>query len=114
MEPHHTASPSSIGGDVHPEQFVQTLIIFLHLGVLGLFFGGTMVFMGRTVPEIESISQELVGVDWRELPVYRVPSVDSPCADRILYRYCHHCRPNPAETDRGQDGKAGLHYRIET
>ncbi|VXB56081.1 conserved membrane hypothetical protein [Bacillus sp. 349Y] len=57
-----------ISGVMFIQQFVQTLIIFLHLGVLGLFFGGTMVFMGPDGPEIESISQEwsgLIGANFR-------------------------------------------------
>ena len=57
-----------VSGVMFIQQFVQTLIIFLHLGVLGLFFGGTMVFMGPNGPEIESISQEwsgLIGANFR-------------------------------------------------
>ena len=57
-----------VSGVMFIQQFVQTLIIFLHLGVLGLFFGGTMVFMGPDGPEIESISQEwsgLIGANFR-------------------------------------------------
>ncbi|MFC7371577.1 hypothetical protein ACFQPF_07805 [Fictibacillus iocasae] len=41
------------------QQFVQTLIILVHLGVLQLFFGGTIVFFGG---EVDSISHEWTGL----------------------------------------------------
>lgn len=55
---------------VFMQQFVQTLIILLHLGLLGLFFGGTVEFFGK---EIDSFTHEwsgLIGVYFRSLSVH--------------------------------------------
>ncbi|PEI96161.1 peptide ABC transporter permease [Bacillus pseudomycoides] len=52
------------------QQFIQTLIIFLHLGLLEVFFGGTVSF-GRT--EVDSYTHEwsgLIGVYFRSLSVH--------------------------------------------
>ncbi|WP_369902007.1 ABC transporter permease subunit [Bacillus manliponensis] len=52
---------------VFMQQFVQALILFLHLGILELFFGGTIVFSGG---EVESVSSEwsgLIGLYFRSL-----------------------------------------------
>lgn len=52
---------------VFMQQFVQALILFLHLGILRLFFGGTIVFSGG---EVESVSSEwsgLIGLYFRSL-----------------------------------------------
>lgn len=52
---------------VFMQQFVQALILFLHLGILGIFFGGTIVFSSG---EIESVSSEwsgLIGLYFRSL-----------------------------------------------
>ncbi len=51
------------------QQFVQTLIIFSHFGILELFFGGTILFYGN---EAESVSNEwsgLIGLYFRSLSV---------------------------------------------
>ncbi|MFJ8527619.1 ABC transporter permease [Bacillus sp. NPDC094106] len=54
------------------QQFIQTLIIFLHLGLLEVFFGGTVQF-GGLVKEIDSYTHEwsgLIGVYFRSLTVH--------------------------------------------
>ncbi|MGX1265541.1 peptide/nickel transport system permease protein [Rossellomorea marisflavi] len=66
------------------QQFIQTLIIFLHLGVLGLFFGGTIVYFGDTGAEIDSLSQEwsgLIGATFRY--IYSYPWI--PLVPMIFY-----------------------------
>lgn len=53
------------------QQFIQTLIIFLHLGLLEVFFGGTVSFGGGT--EVDSYTHEwsgLIGVYFRSLSVH--------------------------------------------
>ncbi|MGG0186751.1 ABC transporter permease [Bacillus rhizoplanae] len=54
---------------VFMQQFVQTLIILLHLGLLGLFFGGTVIFYEG----VDSYTHEwsgLIGVYFRSLTVH--------------------------------------------
>ncbi len=53
------------------QQFTQTLTILLHLGLLEIFFGGTVKFLGP-IEEIESYTHEwsgLIGVYFRSLTV---------------------------------------------
>lgn len=53
------------------QQFTQTLTILLHLGLLEIFFGGTVQFLGP-IEEIESYTHEwsgLIGVYFRSLTV---------------------------------------------
>ncbi|PFK31918.1 peptide ABC transporter permease [Bacillus cereus] len=55
---------------VFMQQFIQTLIIFLHLGLLQVFFGGTVSFGGT---EVDSYTHEwsgLIGVYFRSLSVH--------------------------------------------
>lgn len=50
------------------QQFIQTLIVLLHLGLLELFFGGTI----RSMDDFDSVSHEwsgLIGVYFRSLTV---------------------------------------------
>ena len=57
---------------VFMQQFIQTLIIFLHLGLLEVFFGGSVVFGGE-IKEIDSYTHEwsgLIGVYFRSLTVH--------------------------------------------
>ncbi|MEH6848868.1 MULTISPECIES: hypothetical protein [Bacillus] len=52
------------------QQFIQTLIIFSHFGILELFFGGTVLHYGD---EAESVSNEwsgLIGLYFRSLSVH--------------------------------------------
>ena len=54
------------------QQFTQTLTILLHLGLLEIFFGGTVKFLGP-IEEIESYTHEwsgLIGVYFRSLTVH--------------------------------------------
>ncbi|EOP60727.1 oligopeptide transport system permease oppC [Bacillus cereus VDM021] len=54
------------------QQFIQTLIIFLHLGLLEVFFGGTVGF-GGMIKELDSYTHEwsgLIGVYFRSLSVH--------------------------------------------
>lgn len=54
------------------QQFTQTLTILLHLGLLEVFFGGTVKFLGP-VEEIDSYTHEwsgLIGVYFRSLTVH--------------------------------------------
>ena len=54
------------------QQFIQTLILFLHLGLLEVFFGGTVQF-GGMVKELDSYTHEwsgLIGVYFRSLSVH--------------------------------------------
>lgn len=49
------------------QQFIQVLILLIHLGVLGLFFGGTIVFYDN---EIKSVSHEwsgLIGIYYQNI-----------------------------------------------
>ena len=53
------------------QQFTQTLTILLHLGLLEVFFGGTVTF-GGPIKEVESYTHEwsgLIGVYFRALTV---------------------------------------------
>ncbi len=53
------------------QQFTQTLTILMHLGLLEIFFGGTVKFLGP-IEEIESYTHEwsgLIGVYFRSLTV---------------------------------------------
>ena len=53
------------------QQFTQTLTILLHLGLLEVFFGGTVTF-GGSIKEVESYTHEwsgLIGVYFRALTV---------------------------------------------
>ncbi|MED1412281.1 MULTISPECIES: ABC transporter permease [Bacillus] len=55
------------------QQFIQTLTIFLHLGLLEVFFGGTVVLGGMMDKELESYTHEwsgLIGVYFRSLTVH--------------------------------------------
>ncbi|KFN01107.1 ABC transporter permease subunit [Bacillus clarus] len=57
---------------VFMQQFIQTLTIFLHLGLLEVFFGGTVVFGGME-KELDSYTHEwsgLIGVYFRSLTVH--------------------------------------------
>ncbi|PEB25578.1 peptide ABC transporter permease [Bacillus toyonensis] len=56
------------------QQFTQTLIILLHLGLLEVFFGGTVQFGGPIgIKEVDSYTHEwsgLIGVYFRSLTVH--------------------------------------------
>lgn len=71
---------------VFMQQFVQTLIILLHLGLLGLFFGGTVVFFEE---EIDSFTHEwsgLIGVYFRSLAVHPwIPLVPITCFGLTIF-----------------------------
>ncbi|PFE06440.1 peptide ABC transporter permease [Bacillus cereus] len=57
---------------VFMQQFIQTLILFLHLGLLEVFFGGTVQFGGMD-KELDSYTHEwsgLIGVYFRSLTVH--------------------------------------------
>lgn len=57
---------------VFMQQFIKTLIIFLHLGLLEVFFGGTVQF-GGMIKELDSYTHEwsgLIGVYFRSLTVH--------------------------------------------
>ncbi len=54
------------------QQFTQSLTILLHLGLLEVFFGGTVTF-GGPIKEVESYTHEwsgLIGVYFRSLTVH--------------------------------------------
>ncbi|WP_243526064.1 ABC transporter permease [Bacillus pseudomycoides] len=54
------------------QQFIQTLILFLHLGLLEVFFGGTVQFGGMD-KELDSYTHEwsgLIGAYFRSLTVH--------------------------------------------
>ncbi|WP_459500384.1 ABC transporter permease [Bacillus sp. C1] len=54
------------------QQFIQTLILFLHLGLLEVFFGGTVRF-GGSISDIDSYTHEwsgLIGIYFRSLTVH--------------------------------------------
>ena len=58
---------------VFMQQFIQTLIIFLHLGLLEVFFGGSVVFGGNIMMEVDSYTHEwsgLIGMYFRSLTVH--------------------------------------------
>lgn len=71
---------------VFMQQFVQTLIILLHLGLLGLFFGGTVIFFGG---ESDSFTHEwsgLIGVYFRSLTVHPwIPLVPITCFGLTIF-----------------------------
>ncbi|MCM3738365.1 ABC transporter permease subunit [Bacillus cytotoxicus] len=71
---------------VFMQQFVQALIILLHLGLLGLFFGGTIEFFGG---ETDSFTHEwsgLIGVYFRSLSVHPwIPLVPITCFGLTIY-----------------------------
>ncbi|MDM5187239.1 ABC transporter permease subunit [Bacillus sp. DX4.1] len=52
------------------QQFVQALIILLHLGMLGLFFGGTIVFYGEDIDSVTHEWSGLIGTYFRSLTVH--------------------------------------------
>lgn len=51
------------------QQFVQALILFAHLGVLEIFFGGTIVFSGGESDSVSSEWSGLIGLYFRSLSV---------------------------------------------
>lgn len=71
---------------VFMQQFVQTLIILLHLGLLGLFFGGTVIFYEG---EIESYTYEwsgLIGFYFQSLTVHPwIPLVPITCFGLTIF-----------------------------
>ncbi|PGZ95323.1 peptide ABC transporter permease [Bacillus pseudomycoides] len=71
---------------VFMQQFVQTLIILLHLGLLRLFFGGTVIFYEG---EIDSYTHEwsgLIGTYFRSLTVHPwIPLVPITCFGLTIF-----------------------------
>lgn len=70
------------------QQFTQTLTILLHLGLLEVFFGGTVKFFG-SVEEVESYTHEwsgLIGVYFRSLTVHPwIPLVPITCFGLTIF-----------------------------
>ncbi|HDX9580626.1 TPA: ABC transporter permease [Bacillus pseudomycoides] len=62
------------------QQFIQALILLSHLGILQLYFGGTILFSGN---EVESVSSEwsgLIGLYFRSFTVHPwIPMVPIGC-----------------------------------
>ena len=71
------------------QQFTQTLTILLHLGLLEIFFGGTVQFLG-SIEEIESYTHEwsgLIGVYFRSLTVNPwIPLVPITFLDLLFFQ----------------------------
>lgn len=71
------------------QQFTQTLTILLHLGLLEVFFGGTVQFLGP-IEEIESYTHEwsgLIGVYFRSLTVNPwIPLVPITFLDLLFFQ----------------------------
>ncbi|MEI4831256.1 ABC transporter permease subunit [Bacillus sp. FJAT-53711] len=73
-------------GIVFMQQFVQTLIILLHLGLLGLFFGGTVIFFGGDIDSFTHEWSGLIGVYFRFLTVHPwIPLVPITCFGLTIF-----------------------------
>ncbi|ENQ3105093.1 ABC transporter permease subunit [Bacillus cereus] len=71
---------------VFMQQFVQTLVILLHLGLLDLFFGGTVKFYGGETGSFTHEWSGLIGVYFRSLSVHPwIPLVPIICFGLTIF-----------------------------